>query len=89
MIYRERHQANANMKHEIYTCDICGWKFRSISDVRNDISIINGDNSGCWGAVCNKCAGRVHKFVMELTKEPTGLPANEEIPQMQATVLAS
>lgn len=43
------------MKHEsYYTCDIGNERFEDRNSVRNDVSVINGENGRNYGDVCDK-----------------------------------
>jgi len=43
-------------QHEKYfTCDLCGKEFPTRAPVRNDVAVMNGEDTRIYGDVCDTC----------------------------------
>lgn len=46
-----------------FRCDLCNKKFDIASEVRNDVSILNGTHGKVFGHVCDPCIVKLSKVV--------------------------
>lgn len=62
------------MKHEAYyTCDLGGERHERKKDVRNDVSLINGENSVIYADVCDKHIAELKKLIDESFPKSSGI----------------
>lgn len=55
---------------EFYSCDICHKPKVSKDEVRNEVYVLNGQNSGDYPQVCHKCVKAVCDTIGELKPKP-------------------
>lgn len=52
------------MKHEAYyTCDLGGERYADRGSLRNDVSLINGENSAIFADVCDKHLAEIMELI--------------------------
>jgi hypothetical protein len=70
------------MQHPGYwTCDMHGGRFEHHKSVRNDVTIVNGDDSRLYGDVCDPCIKKLVAIIDEaFPKNTIAMKAKAEEP---------